>query len=97
MKGGGQVTVLLPQGFLLAEIACGVEDLDCLGESGLDQTEMRSFLCGRFLASQLVLLQGIFDTDTVQEEVSDDRPFPGPGGFALGHAILVVIEKSREV
>ena len=58
---------------------------------------MWSFLCSRSMASQLILLQGILDADAVQEEVGDDRPFPGPGGFALGHAILVVIEKSREV
>jgi hypothetical protein len=67
------------------------------GESGLDQAEMRCLLSGRSPVSQFILFQGVLDTDAVQEEVSDDRPFPGTGRFALGHAILVVVKEGREV
>ena len=86
------------QGFSRRSCRRGRKLLELLGdESALNQAEVRSLFRHRVLASQLALFQGILDADAVQEEVSDDRPFPGTGRFAVGHAILVKIKKGGEV
>jgi hypothetical protein len=92
-----QIKMAPPRGFPLGRGCLRSSDMECSGESGLDQAEMGGFLRGRPPATQFILFQRVFNADAVQEEVSNDCPFPGPAGLAMGHTVLVVVEKGREV
>ena len=65
--------------------------------SGLDQAEMRSLLGSRILSSQLTLLEGVLNSNAVQKKIRNDCPFPGTSGFALGHAVFVMVKEDGQV